>query len=245
MPSDKKKKIICVIQKGLTCLMIISVCYLLWYQQDSRQSKEKYERLVSMTDIEDVNGSDQEETSGHILENYQSLYQVNQDMVGWIEIEDTDLSYPVVQTKNNSYYLDHDFDKAQDRHGCIFADQKCDVDSGNHIMLYGHHMKDGSMFASLEDYKEKDYYEQHRRIKFDTLYETRTYEVVAVFQTKAYAYPNIDSEKAFQAYYDRIREAALYPAQLSVEYGDQLLTLVTCSYQMEEGRFIIVAKRVE
>ena len=111
-------------------------------------------------------------------------------------------------------------------------------------MLYGHHMKDGSMFAALDSYKEESYYEQHKQIQFDTLYEARTYEIMAVFTSKAYAYPDISSEKAFQPYLEEIQQAAWYPTQVSATYGDELLTLVTCSYHTEDGRLIIVAKRV-
>ena len=135
-------------------------------------------------------------------------------------------------------------------------DAKCDVeDEHNNLMVYGHHMKSGMMFAHLLDYQTKDYYKKHKTVLFDTLYEEREYEVAAAFYSqiyhenedvfKYYSYPGSLSEKQFDTYIKNCKKLSLYDTGVTPQYGEQLLTLVTCAYQTEEGRFVVVARRKE
>ena len=120
-------------------------------------------------------------------------------------------------------------------------------------MVYGHHMKSGLMFAHLEDFEKADFYKKHKTIEFDTLYEKRQYEVVAVFRSKVYKenedvfkyyrYVGKLSKKQYETYVKNCKKLSIYKDGATPAYGEQLLTLVTCAYHTENGRFVVVARK--
>ena len=124
----------------------------------------------------------------------------------------------------------------------------------DNIIIYGHHMNDGTMFAELEKYKKESFWESHKIISFDTLTEQGKYEIVSVFKTVAYTdsndafpyYQFVNAEKAedFKDYIDKCKELSLYDTGVSAEYGDKLITLSTCEYSRKNGRLVVVAKKV-
>ena len=171
------------------------------------------------------------------------------------KIDDTIIDYPVMQTVNNEYYLNHNFNQEEDKNGCIFMDYQCDAVNGcDNIILYGHHMQSGKMFGTLNKYSNESYYEAHPRIKFDTIYNKGEYEVMYVFRSKVYSeeevtfkyyqFINAGSAKEFDSYMNEMAALSLYDTGVTANYGDKLLTLSTCDYQENEGRFVVVAKRV-
>jgi len=134
-------------------------------------------------------------------------------------------------------------------------DYQCDVVKGcDNYILYGHHMQSGKMFGTLDDYSDENYYKKHPTIQFDTIYEKGTYEIMYVFRSKVYSeeditfkyyqFINATSEKEFNSYLKEMADMSLYDTGVTASYGDQLLTLSTCDYQEEQGRFVVVAKRV-
>ncbi|MBO7358063.1 MAG: class B sortase, partial [Lachnospiraceae bacterium] len=180
----------------------------------------------------------------------------NKSLIGWIEIADTIIDYPVMQTVDNDYYLKHDFNQKNDANGCIFLDCNCDVILGNdNWILYGHHMKNGKMFSSLIKYADMDYYEKHKYIRFDTIYVKGTYEVMYAFRSriynsneitfKYYQFIDANSSEEFNSYMEEMEKMSLIDTGVSATYGDRLLTLSTCDYQEENGRFVVVAKRID
>ncbi|MCR5278200.1 MAG: class B sortase [Lachnospiraceae bacterium] len=191
-----------------------------------------------------------------ILEEYQALYNKNKSLVGWIKIDDTVIDYPVTQTEDNEYYLKHNFNLKEDANGCIFLDAACDIILGNtNWILYGHHMNNGKMFSSLIKYANKDFYEKHKYIQFDTIYEKGTYEVMYAFRSRVYAsdvvtfkyYQFIDalSAEEFDSAMEEMAKDSLIDTGVTASFGDRLLTLSTCDYQEQNGRFVVVAKRIE
>ncbi|MBQ7328495.1 MAG: class B sortase [Oscillospiraceae bacterium] len=189
-----------------------------------------------------------------VLREYAAVYQLNPDMAGWINIPNTILNYPVVQTPGESdYYLHRDFYDKNSRHGTIFAHNNADLQTPSDIVtLYGHNMNDGSMFASLHSYTSKEYYDKNPYIYFDTLYEHRTYQIISAFEidiTKSdFDYHNYVDTNAFsfQNYIDNCKKLSLYDTGASAKYGDKLLALSTCDndYADDDVRFVIVAKLV-
>lgn len=190
-----------------------------------------------------------------VLEKYKNAKETNDDMVGWICIADTNINYPVVQTENNDYYLSHGFDKKADANGCIFADMYCSIyPRSKNIILYGHHMKSGRMFANIEKYDSYDFYTNHRTFTFDTIYEEAEYEVAFVFRDyvhasddtgfKYYEFVDVNSETEFVSYITELTEKSIYDTGVSVDYNDDLLTLSTCDYKQANGRFVIIAKKI-
>lgn len=190
-----------------------------------------------------------------VLDEYKNLLNKNKKLIGWVKIDDTNINYPVMQTSDNEYYLDHNLNQEYDKNGSIFMDKDCDVlkPSTNYI-LYGHHMKSGQMFGDLDLYSNEEYYKEHPYIQFDTIYEKGTYQIMYVFRShvyreeeiafKYYQFIDVNSEQEFDSYMREMAEMSYYDTGVSAQYGDQLLTLSTCDYQEKDGRFVVVAKKI-
>jgi len=192
-----------------------------------------------------------------ILPEYRKMYKTNSDLAGWIVINGTDINYPVVQSKvYQEFYLDHNFDGEEDNAGSVFADARNDLMlPDDNIIIYGHNMKDGSMFGTLQYYLDKDYYDKHNMLSFDTLRKHGTYKIAVVGLSKIseesdgtfkyYDFINADSKKAFKKYVENIKKLEAYDTGISLEYGDKLVTLSTCNSVEKDGRLFIVAKEVK
>lgn len=194
------------------------------------------------------------DTEPVILPEYAALYEQNNDLFGWLRIDGTPINYPVMHTPDEpQYYLRRAFDKSDSQSGTPFLDGDCFEGCGNYV-LYGHHMKNETMFGTLPKYADKEYWEQHRTICFDTLYEHGEYEVIAAFYGKAiakcdlgfryYQYTDLTDPDLFTEYMEQVSAAAIYDTGITAEYGDELITLSTCSYHTTDGRFVVVAKKM-
>lgn len=193
-----------------------------------------------------------------ILKRYAKLYAKNHDMVGWLTIEDTPIDYPVMQSskKDPEYYLHRDFNKKKATAGALFVDADCDMERpSDNLIIYGHHMRNGSMFGKLQVYEDKKFYKKHKVFTFDTIREHREYKVLSVFRAQAYSkgdtkhfhyYDFVDAEdkEDFDSYVAQISKLSQHKTGVKAEYGDQLLTLSTCAYHTNQGRFVVVAKRI-
>lgn len=189
-----------------------------------------------------------------VLFEYQPLYEINRDMVGWIQIEGTAIDYPVVQTPDSpNFYLRRNFYKEKATCGTIYAREACDINlPSDNVTLYGHNMRNGTMFADLHKYKQKSFWEKHRYVNFDTLNEYRTYEIFAVFKTTAdltkgftyHIYDTFATEKAFNEYVSTCKNMDLYDTGVMPVYGDKLLTLSTCDKTIADGRLVVVCRLV-
>jgi sortase B len=189
-----------------------------------------------------------------ILAQYREAHAQNTDMVGWIKIDGTRVDYPVMYTADD-FYMFHGFDKKKSVSGVPFVDKRCAVDPfGTNSIIYGHNMKNGTMFADLVKYADQEYYRKHPIVQFDTLYEQQSFEIIAVFKSqtyrksdnvfKHYNFLNADDAAAFDEYIANITALSLYDTGVTASYGDKLLTLVTCSYHTKNGQFVVVAKKL-
>lgn len=231
--------------------------------QKNRQT-ESYNRLKENDKINDMYKDTTHEVmdaeTGEIktytvLEQYKSLYNKNKNLIGWLKIDDTVIDYPVMQTADNKFYLDHDIEQKSDKNGTLFLDAACDVTkpSANYI-IYGHNMRSGKMFGSLSAYKSSSYCESHPYIQFDTIYEEGVYQVMYAFQSriynedevvfKYYQFIDANSEEEFDSYMKEMAGLSIYDTGVEASYGDHLLTLSTCDYEEEDGRFVVVAKQI-
>lgn len=203
-----------------------------------------------------IHYTEEEEIELTVLEEYQTLYNKNKKLIGWLKIDDTNIDYPVMQTTNNEYYLDHNYNQEYDKNGSLFLDKDCDVVHRNtNLIIYGHHMKSGKMFGNLNKYSSEEYCKQHSTIRFDTIYEKGAYEVMYVFRSKIYNedevvfkyYQFLDaaSEKEFNSDMQEMAALSLYDTGVTASYGDELLTLSTCDNSEQDGRFVVVARRIE
>lgn len=191
-----------------------------------------------------------------MMEKYKSLYAENNDLTGWLTIPGTVIDYPVMRNEDNEYYLHHSFYGEEDKYGCLFVKDFVDVNvPSTNFIIYGHNMKDGSMFGDLDEYKTESFFRDHPLIYFNTLYEERTYEIMAVFLSqiyesdddvfKYYEFYQADTEDEFLSFYETITDISLYETGVTAEFGDTFLMLSTCAYHVEDGRLVVVAKRVE
>ena len=226
----------------LICLS--DICFIKLYKgisEDKRQAQQFESIAVAIDEAE--NGEDK----------FSSLYQQNNDFVGWISIPNTRIDYPVVQNKSNpDYYLNHNFKKEYSRFGVPFVQSDCDIETSDNIIIYGHNMKNGTMFNDLVEYEDRDFYEKHRLIYFDTLNSEEVYEIIAVYKTVAnsgsgFAFNEfvgaVNSEE-FSSYIQKCKALSLYNIGATAEYGDKLITLCTCEYSRNEGRLVVLAKKV-
>lgn len=194
-----------------------------------------------------------EPTEPVMLAKYAPLYEQNHDLFGWLRIDGTVIDYPVMHTPTDpEKYLHTNFKREYSFGGIPFIDANCSADSDN-LLIYGHNMLDGSMFRTLLKYQQKDFWQRNPVISFNTLYEEQEYEVVAAFYDKVYK--KSDTNFKFYQFYDTsdqssfdeamayYREHALYDTGVTAQCGDLFLTLVTCAYQTENGRFVVVARK--
>ncbi len=194
-------------------------------------------------------------TEPTILPEYQELYAMNDDLVGWINIPDTKVNYPVMQTPDEpNYYLDRNFNKEKSRLGAIYVREVCDVfKPSDNVVIYGHYISSGaSMFVNLHKYTKKSFWETHQTFTFDTLYEHHTYQIIAAFKTTANAgdgfpyhrFNEAKNKEEFDEFIKTVKELDFYETGVTAEYGDKLVTLSTCEYTLDNGRLVVVAKRI-
>ena len=257
----KYKNIICII--AAVCLLGVAAFCSYHIYNHYAQEKEQEEVFLELSKI--VEQSESTDNNIHetaevplieeetILLKYGELFLQNPDMVGWLSVAGTTIDYPVMQTVDSpNYYLKRNFAKEYSDLGTPYMQENCKVSDSDNLVIYGHHIKGGKMFGALEDYKSQSFYEEHKTIQFDTLTEQGEYEIVAVFKNVAYSsagfryydFVDAENEEAFNAYIEKCKELALYDTGVSAEYGDRLITLSTCEYSAQNGRLVVVAKKV-
>ena len=248
-----KKKICISLMAAFAVLLTVSAYFLISNKVDEKAQSEKYESIAEQVALPDETREpiqyDMEKT---LLPDYTELFLQNSDMVGWITVQDTRINYPVMQSKDNpNFYLKHGFDKAYTDYGCPYIQENCDVKlPSDNLVIYGHHMNNGSMFSDLTKFESKDFWENHKTVEFNTLTDKQEYEIVAVFKTVAYSqegfryydFVNADTAEDFDSYIAKCKELSLFDTKVNAEYGDKLITLSTCEYSRQNGRLVVVAK---
>jgi len=266
---DMKKKIrlkFNIIIGILAMIFIVSSSFVASYYIESIKAKKELSSLKEQLDRgEDIiiptdNINEQNEALLEIekrkIESYKKLHEQNNDMIGWIQIENTPIDYPVMQKKAiKDFYLHKNFKKEYSFGGLPYVQENCDpfLPSDN-VIIHGHRRSDGTMFAALLKYKDIEFYRQHPIISFDTLYECYQYEIIAVFSIRVntgsdefpfYNFINASGSADFKWYVDTCKKYALYDTGVTAVYGDKLITLSTCDFTINNGRFVVVARRIE
>lgn len=267
----RRRKRVFTLQKGITLvlalLFILSTVMLIRDLVRSSAERAANEELVQrvkqevprIPDTTETGSSDPVETETPALErSYQPLVQENGHLAAWLIIEGTNVDYPVLYTPDNpEYYLRKAFDGSYALSGSLFIGADCFPD-GTNIIIYGHNMNDGSMFGNLDSYADEDYAKENQEIIYDLIqpdgsYERLTFEVMAAFYSRIYSVDeenvfryyyatDLSAPEDFQSYVEQTMAASLYDLGVTAEYGDRLLTLSTCSYHTEDGRFVVVAR---
>lgn len=209
-------------------------------------------------------------TEEDMLPTLADYYSKNKDTIGWLKIDGMVIDYPVMQTPNDEeYYLDRDFNGKTSSAGSLIMDTdsvvgdgtaECDYTDGTrpstNLIIHGHNMRNGSMFGDLDKFRKQDFEKKHSIIKFDSLYEEREYEIISVFlsqvylmsQTdvfKYYKFFQADTQAEFDDWYKNIKKLQLYDTGVTAEFGDEFITLSVCAYHVENGRLVVVGKRIK
>lgn len=194
-----------------------------------------------------------EEAAKERFATYQSMKEENKDMIGWIRIEGTNIDYPVMQSPDQvDYYLHRDFYKKKSSYGTPYLSEICRYeDPKTSLLISGHHMKNGSMFAALQNYTEEAFFLEHPYVQFDTMDEAGSYQIAAVIKLSASGDQTIwqnllfpQQEGDFDGAWERIKGQWFYDTGVELSGEDELLALVTCEYTLRNGRILLIAKRI-
>ena len=253
----------------------VSAFHVISYVAGSQQQAAKYDDMAAQLDAQDAAAATapsapvqenpteapivpvEEPTDPEtgILTRYLEFYEQNPDLVGWIKIEGTKLNYPVMQTPHEKdYYLKHNFERKYSEWGAIYVREECDVfRPSDNVTIYGHTMKDGSMFACLHEYCHYETWENNNVIFYDTLYERHIYQIFAVFVTTAslgegFSYHQMEDaadEAEFNKFIATCKDLALYETGITPQYGEKVICLSTCEYSQDNGRLVVAAVRID
>lgn len=267
----RMKKILGVL--GLACCQI-SLVFLFWGLHLKEQEKvDKYltqflqdkksmaavQKTGTEMDFGTEQGNDSLRASGEneqsqMLEKYQKLYEENHDMAGWLEIEGTGISYPVMQKPTQEdFYLTHGFLGEESHDGLLFVDGEASLSPpDDNVVVYGHNMKSGNIFGTLMFYKDYSFFLNNPVFRFDTLYEERSYRIVAVFVADTssedgfcyYTCRDLSDREVFRQCTDYIKENQLYDTGERLEYGDKVVMLSTCESASRAHRLVVVGKQM-
>lgn len=187
---------------------------------------------------------------------WDKLKEINPDIIGWIWIPDTVVDYPVVQTSNNDYYLYTGFNGEYNKYGTIFLDCDFTLDATpamQNQVLYGHAntTSERQMFAGLKYYEDSSYYTDHPTIYYTRIEDGNqpvAYEIIDVIKVQAdydYRRPQFADQEDFLSYYANIHNISLYDTGKTAQANDQIVTLSTCVFDIEDGRLAVIARRAQ
>lgn len=237
--------------------IIIFVCgmgYLTYYLYDRNKNNKDNEEILNNIEIDENKIT---KTKTERMLQLEELQKENEEIIGWLEIEGTNINYPVLQASDNEYYLTHNYKKEKASTGSIFLDKDFDLMNGSsNYLIYGHRNKSGLMFEDLMKYAKEDFYKEHTKIKFTTNKDDGVYEILSVFYSRVYYkseqnvfryyyFVNANNEQEYNDFVNNAKKVSLYDTGVTAKYGEQLLTLSTCEYSQEDGRFAVVCKKIE
>lgn len=244
-----------ILRKTIIVILIACMCFcgykIAQYYFDAHEQKQKFERLAKQVD--DSNEKTLILDDKAILKKYEKLYKENDDFIGWIKIKGTKINYPVMQTAEDySYYLKRNFNKEYSMYGTLFIGEHCRINpNSDNVIIYGHNMKNGTMFADLIKYKDEDFFERHKNVQFDTLYENGKYQVAYVFVTKLnepdafkyYEHVDWENEEQFNIFIKSMEKQKLYDTGTKISMSDRIITLSTCENGSADSRMVVVCRK--
>lgn len=180
-------------------------------------------------------------------ENTIDLSSLNKDFVGWINIEDTNIDYPVVQSNDNAYYLHRDIYGNYLYSGTTFLDYRNDYKNSKNLIIYGHNMKNTTMFSELEKFKKKDFFDSNPTITLTDKNETRYYSAFAVLlvdKNYGYTIPDFNNDDEYNKFLTKMCNESIFKVKNKPTTSEQIITLTTCSYEFENARTVILCKEI-
>lgn len=215
---------------------------------------EKPENTTNENRFTDVLENKEGNLSSENTYNLENIVKINSDVIGWIKIEGTNIDYPIMQ--NGDYYLHKDIYKNYSSHGTPYLAPFCNLKKSDNLIIYGHHMKDNTMFSQLEKYKNYNFYLNHKYIKFYTIEDgetiENTYEVMIAFKTIAYSdegfryysYTDFQNYEDYEEFVENCRNLEFYYTGVVGTHQDKYITFSTCEYSQKNGRMVVIAKKI-
>lgn len=253
------KKVKHVIYPICVAILLFAIWHLWDIKKESIKTEKMYSQLAgqaseSMDTSENTDGAAVSESAETVVNPWLAeLQKQNEELVGWINIPGTVINYPVMQTTtDDDYYLTHDFEKEENAHGTPFMDVSCRIGQSDNLIIYGHHMQDGTMFQNLMKYKDPDFCKTNSQVEFDTLTENAVYQVtyvmlISVEQAKKFPYyqcTDLSNNEIYQGFLQQCSRYAIWQDEQLPDTGTPLLTLSTCEYSQQNGRLVVVAKKL-
>ena len=255
----KEKVIYKIIYFNSILLIALSTIYIVKFLSIKKEAIEERNLLNEIKINENIQlakvENEQKEKENERIKQVKTLKSENSDIIGWIEIENTKINYPVLQTTDDEYYLTHNYKKEKTEKGSIFLSKDYNWDRpSDNLQIYGHNLGNGEMFQELLKYTDEKFYKEHPNIRFTTANEDSIFEIIAVFKSKVYYksdkdlfryyyFINAETEKEYNEFVENAKKASLYKINATAKYKEQLMTLSTCSYHTEDGRFVVVARK--
>lgn len=221
---------------------------------DLQEIAQDTENTTNENPITDILENDEGNMSSQNSYNLENIAEINSDVIGWIKIDGTNIDYPVMQ--NGDFYLHKNIYKNYSSHGTPYLAEHCNLKSSDNLIIYGHHMNDNTMFSQLEKYKNYNFYQNHKYIKFYTIENgitiENTYEIMIAFKTIAYSdagfryysYTDFQNIEDYEEFVDNCRNLEFYNTGVVGTNKDKYITLSTCEYSQKNGRMVVVAKKV-
>lgn len=224
----KSKILVTFIQIVLIAVIIFSGIKIIEWIKSNKKNKDIMSEIKENVVINNEMDSKNEEYKI----DFAKLKQKNSDAIAWIKVNGTDIDFPVVKGTDNSYYLTHNFDKEKNKAGWIFADYRNKFDgTDKNIIIYGHNMKNGSMFASLKDVIKEEWYnnENNKYIALITENENCKYQVFSVYQIETEEYYLQTNISNFKEFVEKIKGRSKKKFNVDIKETDSILTLSTCA----------------
>ncbi len=252
----KNKKVKRIIRFLLFLVFIACISYIAYYYINTNKKQKETDMLLNNVEVEESIEEPKIEETERMIQ-IKELQKQNDEIIGWLEIGGTKINYPVMQAPDNEFYLNHDYKKEKNKQGSLYLDKDYNwsIPSSN-LLIYGHNNTlDGSMFADLLKYQEESFYKEHPTFRFTTANEDVEYEIIAVFKSRVYYkneknvfryyyFINAKNEQEYNEFIENCKKISLYNTGKSAKYGEQLITLSTCAYHTKNGRFAVVAKKM-
>lgn len=239
---NNKNKIVLILRIVFIIILIFSIVKIVEWVMNNKENKEIMQNLVEIVEVVDKESDEKYEVK------FNKLKEINSDTVGWLKVNNTKIEYPVVKTNDNSYYLSHNFEKNQNKAGWIFMDYENKLDGKDkNIVIYGHNMKDGSMFGTLKNVLTEEWYdnEKNQYIIFATENEYQKYIVFSIYQVEKedYYIQTKFKDEEFQKFIDKITKRSIKDFNVEVLKDDSILTLSTCASN-NKYRVVLHAKKI-
>ncbi len=250
---NKYKKLVLIL---LAIIFLCSATLFLKTLIKQNIDNDKQEKISQVLDTINIPSDNITKEKTERMLQVEELKKTNNDIIGWLQIEGTNINYPVLQGEDNEYYLNHSYTKEQVIGGSLFLDKDYKFyPPSENLLIYGHRHNKGLMFEDLIKYKDENFYKKHPAIRFTTAKEDKTYEIIAAFNSRVYyqdetnvfryyQFVNAESESEYNEYVKNAKQVSIYDTGKTATYGDQLLTLSTCEYSQEDGRFVVVARKL-